>query len=770
MRTFIFLFLLLFSCPSFVTAQKVGVVLSGGGAKGLAHIGLLKVLEEHNIPIDYIAGTSMGGVVAALYASGYSPYEIEYIALTKDFQEWVNGRFTSDYKFFFKKKEDNASLLSLKLTVDSLYQTHIRTNLINDIPLNFAMLQLFAQASANANDNFDSLMIPFRCVVADVFSQSAVALKNGSLNEAVRNTLSVPYVYPPVKNRGRFLFDGGLYNNFPVKIVEDEFKPDVIIGCNVSNKTFTEYPFENDDKLIGQLYLNILISKSDSSLLSKKGVFIQPNLKGHTAADFAQVDSLIIKGYLAASEKITEVEAKVKRRVTKRELDERRAVFIRQKSPLAFQGIDIEGVNEFQKRYVNKVFKYNEIPISLQAIKKSYYKLVADDNFETVYPTFQFDSTEKHYYFKLLVKPDRNFKLDLGGNISSRPIGSVFLGLQYNFFNTNSYTFSASFYSGRFYEGAQLKLRMDIPTRVPIFAELNFTYNHWDYFKSSQIFIENISPIFIDQSDRNVGLSLGIPFSSGGRLIAKFASFTLFDNYSNDNTFKSNDTLDNTTFNGLTYSLSYDRNTLNRKQYANQGMALILGARYNYGVERYFPGTTAISKVKERNVLNWFKLHATYEKYFRTRAIYKQGFLMEAVVSNQPFFSTYKATVLEAAAFNPLQDSRALFKDNLRAFSYGVFGLKNIISIRKNIDLRLEGYIFQPVKVITETPPQEAALSTLFKNRFFVSCATLVYNTPLGPVALSANYYDDRKPNLSLQEFGVFFHIGFMLYNKRALE
>ncbi len=763
---FTVLFILTFSAQ----AQKVGLVLSGGGAKGLAHIGVLKALEANNIPIDYIVGTSMGGVVGALYAAGYSPSEIEYIAMSPDFQEWVNGRFTSDYSLFFKKKDVNASLLTLKLTLDTNFQTRIRTNLINDIPINFAMMQLYAQASANSGNNYDSLMIPFRCVVSDVFSQRAISLKKGPLNEAVRSTLSVPYIYPPVKNNGRYLFDGGLYDNFPVSFIEKEFKPDIIIGSNVSNKTFTDYPFDSDDRLIGQLYLNILVSKSDSNLLSRKGVYIQPNLKGFSATDFEPVDTLIERGYKATLVKMPEIKQKIERRISKPELDAKRTKFETKKGPVNFEGIEVTGINRHQKKYVNRVFRYKEIPISLRTIKASYYKLVADDNFETVYPTFNYDSTERGYYFKLLVKPDRNFKLDIGGNVASRPIANAYIGLQYNFFRLNAYTLSANFYSGRFYEAAQLRLRTDFPTRLPVFAELDFTYNHWDYFKSSQIFLEDISPVFIDQSDRNFGLSIGIPLAQGAKLVGKFAVANTFDDYSNNNAFKSKDTLDVTTFNALTYTINYERNTLNRKQYANQGELYSVGVRYTDGVERYLPGSTALIKVKERNELAWFKAQFSWEKYFRTRGIYKQGFLVEVVASNQPFFTTYKATLLRAPAFYPLQDSKSLFLDNLRAFNYGVVGLKNIISIRKNIDLRLEGFVFQPYKTITENAEQEAGLGKRLERRFFTACATLVYNTPLGPIAVSGNYYDDRQPKLNLREFSALFHIGFLIYNKRALE
>ncbi|MGB4773817.1 MAG: patatin-like phospholipase family protein, partial [Daejeonella sp.] len=130
-----------------VKGQKVGLVFSGGGAKGLAHIGVLKALEENNIPIDYIVGTSMGGIVGGMYAAGYSPAQIEYLASSTDFQNWVNGRFESDYKYFFKKKPDNPSLITVKLQIDTGFQTRVRSNLINDIPLNFALMELLAQAS-----------------------------------------------------------------------------------------------------------------------------------------------------------------------------------------------------------------------------------------------------------------------------------------------------------------------------------------------------------------------------------------------------------------------------------------------------------------------------------------------------------------------------------------------------------------------------------------------------------------------------------------------
>lgn len=254
-KLFVFFFLLLVLQ---VKAQKVGLVLSGGGAKGLAHIGTLKALEENNIPIDYITGTSMGGIVGAMYAAGYSPSQIEKIALSSDFQNWVSGKYKSDYSFYFQKNSANASVLTAKLAIDTSLRLSFRSNLVNDIPLNFALLELFSQASAISKDNFDQLFVPYRCMVSDVLSQKSITVSKGSLAEAVRATMTVPLIYRPIKLDGKYVFDGGLYNNFPADIMKNEFKPDFIIGANVSSKTFNEYP-KNDDRLINRLLVYMFL-------------------------------------------------------------------------------------------------------------------------------------------------------------------------------------------------------------------------------------------------------------------------------------------------------------------------------------------------------------------------------------------------------------------------------------------------------------------------------------------------------------------------------
>jgi NTE family protein len=121
------------------------------------------------------------------------------------------------------------------------------------------------------------------------------------LSDALRATQTVPFFYNPVRVDGKYLFDGGVYNNFPVDIAAREFKPDVIVGVNVSSKVYDEYPYENDDKLISRSLLLLLLDKSDPSQLSDHGIYIQPNLKGFSSFDFGSAKSMIDSGYAETS-------------------------------------------------------------------------------------------------------------------------------------------------------------------------------------------------------------------------------------------------------------------------------------------------------------------------------------------------------------------------------------------------------------------------------------------------------------------------------------
>ncbi|RKD13895.1 patatin [Pelobium manganitolerans] len=752
-------------------AQKVGLVLSGGGAKGLAHIGVLKALEENNIPIDYIAGTSMGGVVGAMYAAGYSPKEIEYIALSSDFQNWVSGKYTSDYSYFFKKKEDNPSFITAKLQIDTGFNFRFRSNLVNDIPLNFALLELLGQASANAKNNFNKLFVPYRCVVADVLSQKAIVMKEGSLVEAVRGTFTVPLVYRPIKVEEKYVFDGGLYNNFPVDVMKKEFAPDVIIGSNVSSKTFNTYPKDIDEKLMNKFLMYLFLSKTDSTAIGENGVYIQPDLTNYTATNFTPVEELIKKGYDATIAELEKINAKVGRRASEEKVKEERKAFVAKNPYFTFKNIRISGVSGKRKQYVQSLFKNMNDDLSLRDVKRAYYKLLGDDNFETVYPKINYLPAENTYEFELIVQPEKNFRIDFGGAVSNRPVGTAFIGLQYNFLRRQSYTLSANFYTGRFHESAQGAFRIDIPKKAPFYLESELTYNHWNFFQSSQLFLEDAKPTFLEQSDSRFIQNIGFSTGKSAKTLIFGGVLSNTNNYSPIDNFITGADLDKTNFNGFTAGIKYQRDKLNRKQYASKGNKLFAGFSYVNGTEKYYPGDVFKdepiypSLKPQKNDRQWFVAKISSEKYSPISRKYSIGYQFEGVYSNRPDFSSYKSNLLYASPFYPLSDSKTLFLESLRADKYLSAGIKNVYSATRHLDFRLEGYIFQPYQEIRRSGLQATNYGDALSSRSFIFTGAAVYHSPVGPIALNFNYYDDKPKN-----FGVFFHIGYLIYNKRALE
>src|SRR6185369_14319450 len=193
----------------FSFAQKVGLVLSGGGARGLAHIGVIKALEENHIPIDFIAGTSAGAIVGCMYAQGFTPGQMDSIVNTEDFLNWATGVIDEDYSYYFRKKEDNASWMTIKFSLDSIIQTTLPTNLVNSVPVDFALMESTAGVIAKANYNFDSLFVPFRCVAADIENKQTVIFRNGDLAQAVRASAAFPFYFKPILFEGKILYDGG---------------------------------------------------------------------------------------------------------------------------------------------------------------------------------------------------------------------------------------------------------------------------------------------------------------------------------------------------------------------------------------------------------------------------------------------------------------------------------------------------------------------------------------------------------------------------------
>ena len=762
-RAVVLLLAIIFSFDAL--SQKVGLVLSGGGAKGLAHIGVLKALEENEIPIDYVVGTSMGGIVAGCYAAGLSPGQIEEIALSDEFQRWVSGRLEVGFNYYYNKNDDHPSFIKINISLDSALNFNFNTSLANDISLNFALAEMMAPSSSISKNNFDSLFVPVRVVAAEIFTQTEVVLKAGILSDAMRATQTVPLFYDPIRVDGKFLFDGGVYNNFPVDVAQKEFNPEVIIGSNVATKIYDKYPYDVDEKLVSRSLLYMLLDKSNPEKVPSTGIYLQPDLKSFTAFDFAKAKSMIDSGYSQTMLKMSEIKSKISSRIKCEEVAGRRNTFNGKAGAMIVEKVRFTGFNTRQQRYLNKFFTQKENkPLYFSQVKSGYYKLVAEDYFKNVYPSFLYDSTLRRYEFQLARRPHNNFQVDFGGVIATRSISGIFLGLNYYYFNRALTHASANFYAGTFYKSIQLKARLDMPSLGQYYIEPEATFNAWDFIQGSDILISGYSPTILKRIDRKIGASLGKP--TGKKYKATLYGFyiTNTDRFIDTQSFVSTDTLDDLRLYGARTGFKLSTNLLNRKQYANQGYAYDFSLDWFSLIEQLETGTTSKSLLNTNQLRQWVRARLTMEQYFK-KGIYSSGYYLDAVFSNQPLFSNYQSTIINAPSFNPIQDSRTFLLQNFRAFNYVAGGWRNVFSIHNNFDFRVEGYLFKPFEQIVNGANQEPSLNSELTNVYFAASAGLVLHTTVGPVSLSFNYYDDTE-----NQFGVLLHVGFLLFNRTSLE
>lgn len=273
---------------------RIGLVLSGGGAKGMAHVGALKVIEELGIPIDYIAGTSMGSIVGGLYSLGYTSVQLENYIKEEDWEGLLTDRVFRRHVSIYEKGERKRYWL----------QFPIRGRKI-DLPLGILSGQnvsnLFTELAspAYAQSDFAKFPIPFLCVATDIETGTEVVLEHGNLAKAMRASMAIPTVFTPEVIDGRRLYDGGLTNNFPA----DKLKGkgiDILIGVDVTSQT-DETKYDNIYQVMEQVvFMSSLPLKETNKKLCK--ILIIPHIPEYSASSFNAVDSLIVRGERAARE------------------------------------------------------------------------------------------------------------------------------------------------------------------------------------------------------------------------------------------------------------------------------------------------------------------------------------------------------------------------------------------------------------------------------------------------------------------------------------
>lgn len=382
---------------------KVGLVLSGGGAKGFAHIGVLKTLEEAGVRVDYIGGTSMGAIVGALYASGYTPQQLDSIFNSVDFEYLIQDKIPRSSKSFYEKEDSEQYAITLPFN-------NFKVGFPSSISKGQNVYNLLARLLSPVSEinDFNKLPIPFFCMATDIETGEAVKLDHGYLPEAIQASGSFPSLFQPVEIDGRVLIDGGVVNNYPI----DEVKAmgaDIVIGVDVQDD------LAKRDELVSavQVLLQINNYRTVHDMYEKKGktdVYIHPDISNFTVVSFDEGRSIIDNGEKAGKKRLEEFQA-----IAARQKGKRQSIDCKVKDTIELKGVSIIGHQKFSRAYVmGKLRIRNGEKIKFSDLDVGIGNLLATGNFDIVrYKLIPFE--DGRYQLNVYVKENNdNTLLRLG--------------------------------------------------------------------------------------------------------------------------------------------------------------------------------------------------------------------------------------------------------------------------------------------------------------------------------------------------------------------
>ena len=415
--------LLPFSLHSQEQRKKVGVVLSGGGAKGMAHIKALKVIEEAGIPIDYIAGTSMGAIVGGLYAIGYTTEQLDSMVRKQDWTFLLSDRIKRSAMSLTDRERSEKYTVSIPFTktpkdaaTGGLMKGQNLANLFSDLTVGY-----------HDSIDFNKLPIPFACVAANVVNGEQIVFHDGILSTAMRASMAIPGVFTPVRQDSMVLVDGGIVNNYPADVVK-AMGADIIIGVDVQNALKKADKLNSVPDILGQI-VDITCQSNHEKNVDLTDTYIRVNVEGYSSASFtpAAIDTLMRRGEEAAKEQWNSLLA-LKKKIGIAEdytpkqhgpyssLSNARTVYV---TDISFSGVEVD-----DKKWLMKKCNLKEnSDISTQQIEQALYQLRGTQSYSSA--SYTLKETPEGYHLNFLLQEKYERRINLGIRFDSEEIASL---------------------------------------------------------------------------------------------------------------------------------------------------------------------------------------------------------------------------------------------------------------------------------------------------------------------------------------------------------
>ncbi|HIZ85756.1 MAG TPA: patatin-like phospholipase family protein [Candidatus Coprenecus stercoravium] len=766
------LLFVLLSAPR-LSGQSVGLVLSGGGAKGLSHIGVIKALEDNGIPIDYISGTSIGSIVGGLYAIGLSPDDMIAMMKTKEFQAWYTGAGEREFFSYLYYGYPTPSMVRINMRWDEKelkqgrkkVKISLPASLVSPFPMDIAFVQMFANASAAAQYDFDNLMIPFFCVSADVMQKRPYISDNGDLGSAIRASMTFPAYFKPIKIDSVLLFDGGFYNNFPWEIMRDKYHPDVIIGA----KCVKGEPIGADqDDLYKQLE-TIMTVDTDYEIPEEEGILIS-GIYDYSLLEFDKIDELVRKGYDTAMLYMDSILKRIERRRSAAQVDSMRIAFRQRCMDLKFDSLEVTGnLTDDQKEYIARTITDRKDVFSYNQAKRGYYRVLSTNAIQSFYPTARQDG-DSLFVLRLQATPKNVLSLSVGGNISSSSLMQGYVGLSHVHFSRHPWNAAVNLDIGQLFTGVGLYFRQHIGVKPLFLYEVMINAQRYDYFGSSQgKLLSNSLASNRRETEYYATVNMGTPLSYNSSILLEFGitgGINKYDYFPADN-YTQYDVRDNTWLSYLTARLKMAQSTLDYVMYPSSGRRRLLEFRYIFSHESHDEGTMFVDMSRvTRPLKHTLMVRLNLEDYYDLGRWFSLGYNLDITASTKLDLVDYTSTMMAMPAFQPTVHSKTLMLEAYRAPVYAGLTVSPIIKFTKTVFLHLTAGYFQPYRSLVETASGGYEYSDPFPKGGFIGNAAFVWQSPIGPVSLSCAYYEMARKTKWYPSF----NIGFLIFREHGLR
>lgn len=587
-------------------------------------------------------------------------------------------------------------------------------------------------------------------------------MRKGDLGDAVRASMSFPFVFKPIEIDSVLAYDGGIYNNFPTDIMREDFRPGVIIGSVVAANPGK--PKEND--LMSQLE-NMIMQKTDYTLPDSLGIVMTFKYDDVSLLDFDRLQELHDIGYNRTISLMDSIKSRIHRRTSAENVRLRRLVYRSNLPQFRFRDIYIEGANPQQQAYIKKEFHDEDHEVfTYEDLKRGYFRLLSDNMISEIIPHAVYDPKTDLYSLHLKVKMEDNFSVRMGGSVSTTSSNQIYLGLGYQNLNYYSKEITLDGQIGKVYNNAQLMAKIDLPTRVPTSYRLIASLSTFDYYKKDKLFSKNDKPSFNSKDERFVKLMVALPFLANKRAEISIGYGKLQDNYFQSNVINfDKDRSDRSTYNLLGGAIGFYGSTLNARQYATKGYFEKLVAQVFTGKEKFIPGNPTETSFTTKDRQSWLQISYMKYAYHTMAPKFTLGWMAEMLYSSKNFSENYAATMLQAADFSPTPHSKIMYNEAFRANQFLAAGIKPIFVFNDMFQVRSELYGFMPIFPIKKNALNKAYYGKAFSRFEYLGEISVICQLPFGAISAYVNHYSSPK-----KEWNVGLTLGWQLFNYRFIE